>query len=65
MILKQLIPLKVTDLDGLATLLARAERLASRCDVAADDAALAEFGDVDPTDWSASAVEALTRKSEA
>ena len=58
-----LIPLKAADPDRLAAVLARAEKLAKRRDVAADDAALAEFGDVDPVDWSVSAVKALTAKS--
>lgn len=60
-----LIPLKAADPDRLAAVLARAERLAKRRDVAADDAALAEFGEVDPVDWSVSAVKALMAKSKA
>ncbi|MBW7968087.1 hypothetical protein [Bradyrhizobium sp. BR 10289] len=58
-----LIPLKAADPDRLAAVLARAERLAKKRDAAADDAALAEFGDVDPVDWSVSAVKALTAQS--
>jgi len=58
-----LIPLKAADPDRLAAVLARAERLAKGRDPAADDAALAEFGDVDPVDWSVSAVKALTGRS--
>lgn len=58
-----LIPLKAADPDRLAAVLARAERLAKGRDVAADDAALAQFGDVDPVDWSVSAVKALTEES--
>ncbi|MCP3390273.1 hypothetical protein NLM27_15950 [Bradyrhizobium sp. CCGB12] len=58
-----LIPLKASDPDRLAVVLARAEKLAKRRDVAADDAALAEFGEVDPVNWSVSAVKALTAKS--
>ena len=58
-----LIPLKAADPDRLAAVLARAERLAKGRDVAADDAALAEFGDIDPVDWSVSAVKALTARS--
>ncbi|MGY3240156.1 MULTISPECIES: hypothetical protein [unclassified Bradyrhizobium] len=54
-----LIPLKAADPDRLAAVLARAEKLAKRRDPAADDAALAEFGEVDPVDWSVSAVKAL------
>ncbi|MBH5396890.1 hypothetical protein ACNJYD_22150 [Bradyrhizobium sp. DASA03005] len=57
-----LIPLKATDPERLAAVLARAERLAKGRDAAADDAALAEFGEVDPVDWSIAAVKALTRK---
>jgi hypothetical protein len=60
-----LIPLKATDPERLAAVLARAEKLARRHDALADDAALAEFGDVDPVDWSVSAVKALTAKSKA
>src|SRR4029450_1115277 len=56
-----LIPLKAADPDRLAAVLARAEALAKRRDRAADDAALAEFGEVDPVDWSSEAVEAVTR----
>lgn len=58
-----LIPLKASDPDRLAVVLARAEKLAKRRDVAADDAALTEFGEVDPVNWSVSAVKALTAKS--
>ncbi|MCA1524389.1 hypothetical protein [Bradyrhizobium yuanmingense] len=57
-----LIPLKATDPERLAAVLARAERLAKGRNAAADDAALAEFGEVDPVDWSIAAVKALTRK---
>jgi hypothetical protein len=52
--------LKATDPDRLAAVLARAEALAIGRDVAADDAALAPFGEVDPVDWSVEAVRALT-----
>ena len=58
-----LIPLKAADPDRLAAVLARAGRLARGRDAAADDAALAEFGDVDTVDWSVAAVKALTDKS--
>ena len=54
-----LVPLKVADPDRLAAVLARAEALAKERDPAADDAALAPFGEVDPVDWSLSAVRAL------
>jgi hypothetical protein len=58
-----LIPLKSADPDRLAAVLKRAEALAKGRDAAADDAALAAFGDVDPVDWSIAAVNALTDKS--
>lgn len=60
-----LIPLKATDPERLAAVLARAERLAKGRDAVADDAALAEFGEVDPVDWSVAAVKALTPKRKA
>lgn len=57
-----LIPLKRSDPDRMAAILARAEALNKGRDRAADDAALAQFGDVDPTDWSVEAVRALKAK---
>jgi hypothetical protein len=45
-----LIPLKSADPDRLAAVLKRAEALAKGRDAAADDSALAAFGDVDPVD---------------
>jgi hypothetical protein len=54
-----LVPLKAADPDRLAAVLARAEALAKGRDPAADDAALAPFGKVDPVDWSVEAVRAL------
>jgi hypothetical protein len=54
-----LIPLNAADPDRLAAVLARAEALAKSRDAAADDAALAAFGDVDPIDWSVEAVRQL------
>lgn len=54
-----LVPLKATNPDRLAEVLARAEALAKGRDHSADDAALAPFGDVDPIDWSIEAVRAL------
>jgi hypothetical protein len=54
-----LIPLKSADPDRLAAVLTRAEALARGHDVAADDAALAPFGAVDPVEWSVEAVRAL------
>ena len=55
-----LVPLKATDPDRLAAVLTRAEALAKGRHPAADDAALAPFGEVDPIDWSVEAVRALT-----
>ena len=54
-----LVPLKAADPDRLAAVLARAEALAIGRDPAADDAALRQYGDVDPVDWSIDAVRAL------
>jgi hypothetical protein len=54
-----LVPLKAADPERLAAVLARAEALARGRDSAADDAALARFGEVDPVDWSVEAVRAL------
>src|SRR5262249_46773250 len=58
-----LVPLKAADLDRLAAVLARAEALAQGRDHAADDAALAVFGEVDHIDWSVEAVRTLTSAS--
>ena len=55
-----LVPLKAADAERLAAVLAQAEALAKGRDAAADDAALAPFGEVDPVDWSVEAVRALT-----
>ena len=54
-----LVPLRAADPDRLAAVLARAEVLARGRDVAADDAALAAFGPVDPVDWSVAEVRRL------
>lgn len=54
-----IVPLKAADPDRLAAVLVRAEALAKGRDPAADDAALAAFGDVDPVNWSTEAVRAL------
>jgi hypothetical protein len=54
-----LIPLRASDPDRLAAVLARAEEQARGRDVAADDAALASFGQVDPVDWSVAEVRRL------
>ena len=56
-----LVPLKAADPDRFAAaVLTRAEALAKGRDPAADDAALAPFGEVDPVDWSVETVRALT-----
>jgi hypothetical protein len=57
---RTVVPLKPADPDRLAAVLTRAEALAKGHDPAADDAALAPFGEVDPVDWSVEAVRALT-----
>jgi hypothetical protein len=54
-----LVPLKAADPEQPASVWARAEALAKGRDITADDAALAQFGDVDPVDWSIDAVRAL------
>jgi hypothetical protein len=54
-----LVPLKSADPDRLAAVLARAEALAKGRDSAADDAALAAFGEIDPVDWSVEEVRAI------
>jgi hypothetical protein len=54
------VPLKATNTYYLAAVLVWAEALAKGRDSAADDAALAPFGEVDPVDWSVEAVRALT-----
>ena len=54
-----LIPLKSANPARLGAVLALGVALARRRDSAADDAALTEFGDVDPIDWSIEAVRAL------
>ena len=59
-----LVPLRAADPERLAAVLARAEALAKGRDSAADDVALAPFGDVDPVDWSLDAVRSLTAKRE-
>jgi hypothetical protein len=54
-----LIPLKVGDPDKLAAVLKRAESLAKKRDPEADKKFRAEFGDVDPVNWSIEAVRKL------
>ncbi len=55
-----LIPLKPADPDRLDAILRRADALAAGRDAATDDAFLAQFGDVDLTNWSADKVRELT-----
>jgi hypothetical protein len=57
-----LIPLKAPDPERMLAALMRAEELAKGRDPEADDAALAGFGDVDPTNWSVEAVRELMTK---
>ncbi|HEY1708225.1 MAG TPA: hypothetical protein VGG10_08155 [Rhizomicrobium sp.] len=54
-----LVPLKRANLDRVAATLAKAEKLGRGRDPKKDDAALAQFGDVDPVDWSVKTVRAL------
>lgn len=54
-----LIPVKAADRERLAAVLAEAEALAKQRDPKEDDALLARFDDVDPTDWSIAATEAF------
>jgi hypothetical protein len=54
-----LIPLKVADVDKLAAVLKRAERLARKRDSRSDQKLLEEFGEVDPIDWSIDEVRKL------
>lgn len=54
-----LIPLKVGDADKLASVLKRAERLARKRDPEEDEKLLAEFGEVDPVNWSIAEVKKL------
>ena len=57
-----LIPLKAADPERLAAVLARAEAFARGRDDAADDPALARFGEVHPVDWSIEAVRSLMKE---
>src|SRR5262245_10540647 len=54
-----LVPLRVADADKLTAVLKRAERLAKKRDEGEDKKLLAEFGEVDPVDWSIDAVRKL------
>lgn len=58
-----LIPFKTPDPARLHAVLAKAEALAKERDPAEDDAALAAFGDVDPTNWSEEAVRRLIEET--
>ncbi len=54
-----LIPLRVADGEKLAAVLHKAEKLAMARDAQEDQQFLAEFGDVDPVNWSIEAVRRL------
>ncbi|MGH6952131.1 MAG: hypothetical protein ACREH4_14810 [Vitreimonas sp.] len=54
-----LVPLKVGDPAKLMAVLKRAEQLARKRDATEDEKILAEFGDVDPVNWSIEAVRKL------
>ncbi|HEY1612933.1 MAG TPA: hypothetical protein VGF97_04455 [Rhizomicrobium sp.] len=54
-----LIPLTAADPYRLAAVLGQAEALAKSHDAAIDDVALAQFGDVDPVNWSGEEVRKL------
>jgi hypothetical protein len=54
-----LVPLKRANMERLRKTLAKADKLAKGRDPKADDASLAKFGDVDPTNWSVAAVRKL------
>jgi hypothetical protein len=54
-----LVPLRVADSEKLAAVLKRAERLAVKRDAKEDKKLLAEFGEVDPVNWSIDAVRKL------
>lgn len=56
-----LIPVRPIDRQQLDSVLMRAEALAKGRDPAADDAALAAFGDVDPNNWTDDAVRGLQK----
>ncbi len=51
-----LVPLKRADMGRLRRTLAKADKLANGRDPKEDDAALAKFGDIDPVNWSVTAV---------
>lgn len=57
------IPLKVSNAGKLASVLKRAEQLAKKRDPKEDERLLAEFGEVDPVNWSIAEVK--KRKEEA
>jgi hypothetical protein len=57
------VPLKAACPDRLATVLARAQALAKGRGPAADDTALAAFGEVDRVNWSLAAVRELLTKN--
>jgi hypothetical protein len=55
-------PLKKTDPKKMRAVLLRIEKLAKKRDMAADDAALEQFGPVDKTDWSFAATKRTKRR---
>jgi uncharacterized protein YmfQ (DUF2313 family) len=54
-----LVPLRVANAEKLAAVLKKAEKLAKARDPNEDEKLLAEFGDVDPVNWSVEAVRRL------
>ncbi len=54
-----LTPIRKPDLERLGAALTLAEELAKGRDAAADDAALAQYGEVDPTNWNEEAIRKL------
>jgi hypothetical protein len=54
-----LVPLRVADSAALEAVLKQAEALAAGRDPMNDESFLAEFGDVDPVNWSIEAVDRL------
>jgi hypothetical protein len=56
-----LTPIKKVDLERLETALRMAEELRAKRDPEVQRALLAQFEDVDPTDWSEEAVEAVLK----
>jgi hypothetical protein len=59
-----LVPLRVADADKLAAILKKAETLSKARDPKEDEKLLAEFGDVDPVNWSIEAVRRLKAEAQ-